>query len=648
VTVPSSPPHPRRDTTSPHDRRCLTHPGTWGSVAALALAAAVTASVSCSETASGAAGDPNGSARLVLAGEPVARRVWASAVIDPLIRPAFDGRKVAYIDWATGDVALHDLVDGTDRRLTNAVSGSATGDFADAAVASPNGTLVAYAWWDGTVNRFDLKLVDVVGGGVKTLQRNPVYQTILPLAWSRDSRRIAVALPKRDGALELGVVDLDGRLVVVPWTTRLGALGAVQFAHDTTTLLVDVRRGRQRTDSFDVVAADVASGRSWPVVTHPADDRLAGLTANGDAVLFFSDRDGTTSLYAQPVTSDARPAGQPLAVKRDVWSGVGVGTTTAGSLLYTIQTGVQTLYAVQLDPATGAAGVPRPLAPAGNITRAPVADWIAGGTSTIQNFRPGRGHAGTALTVRSVLSGDTREVVTPLVDVNTLHASPDGTHVLANGRDGTNRSGVYVVDVRTGGTRAIAVASFDSALMVRTAGWSEDSRSAYYTVEEFRRDRLRLVAHDISGGSERTVLELPCTAGCAGRVSPDGGLFAMVQGAPADASVMRVVVTPTGGRGEPREVARVIAPQRLVGAPAWTPDGRTLIIATSTEGGDPRTTRFLIAHADGTAPRAAAVAVAGPVTGVRVHPDGRQILFLAGESVFELWSLDHLQFRRTR
>jgi len=28
-----------------------------------------------------------------------------------------------------------------------------------------------------------------------------------------------------------------------------------------------------------------------------------------------------------------------------------------------------------------------------------------------------------------------------------------------------------------------------------------------------------------------------------------------------------------------------------------------------------------------------------------VHPDGRKLLFFGGETAFELWSLDSLQFR---
>ena len=614
---------------------------------ALAAAVASAALFSCSEPANGAGGKPAAAARVALAREPVARRVWRGPAVAPSLRPAFDGRHVAYIDPSTGDVTLHDLADGSDRRLTNDAASITTGDFYDAPIASPDGHRVAYARWNGVTDRFELGVLDDSGHRLETIPTNATETPMLPLLWSPDGQRIAVAVPQRDGTTDLGVVDLSGKLVTVPGGSRLlRYAGGLQFAHNANTLLADAKQHPEPCDSFDVIAVDVASGRSSPIITHAPDDRLAGLSPDGSLLLFFSDRAGTTSLYAQPVSSSLHPLGEPLAIRRDVWSAIGLGTTQPGSLLYTIQSGLQTLYAVQLDPATGAVGAPRQLATAVGLTHAAIGDWAAGGASTVQNFLPGRGHGGHMLSVRSVLSGDTREIATSLSEISTLHVSPDGARALVNGRDERNRIGVYVVDVATGATRSIAAARFDVPSMVRGAGWSADSRTAFYTVEEFRRDRLRLMARDVLDGTERSVLELPCTAGCGGRISPDGRVFAMVQPAPETPAVARLLVITTDGR-ETREVARSTPSEPFAGAPVWTPDGRSVIIALGERDHAPRRARFLIARADGTAPRVVTVDVTGPVTGVRVHPDGRQILFFAGETAFELWSLERLELRPT-
>jgi Tol biopolymer transport system component len=438
-------------------------------------------------------------------------------------------------------------------------------------------------------------------------------------------------------------------VVTLPGGARfVAADGHIQFARDARTLLADVRQAREPSDSFDVVGIDVATGRSWSVVTGPADDRLAGLTADGQVVLFLSDREGTTSLYGQPVTPELQPVGPPLTVRRDLWSAAALGTTADGSLLYTIQTGVETLQSVQLDLASGAASAPRIIGTAASAASVAAADWTADGLSTVQNFRPGRGRGAHVLSVRSVLSGEMREVGTPLTEITALQASPAGTRVLVNGRDDRNRIGVYLVDLATGATDSVAYASFDTPAMVRAAGWSSDSRTAFYTIEDFHRDRLRLVAHDVSTHVDRNVLELPCTMNCIGRASPDGRSFAIVQRDPGSPTTTRLL-TVTADNAAPRELARFEAPDRLSGAPAWTPDGQSLIIALGTsDDASGRAARFVIAHADATPATIATAGVTGPVTGVRVHPNGREILFLSGRTAFELWSLGPLRFRPSR
>ncbi len=609
----------------------------WPGVAALAA---------CSEPASETPDTTNRAATASLAGEPITQRVWAGPAVSPLLRPAFDGRHVAYIDPTTGDVAIHDLIANGDRRLTNVAVEAKPGDFADAPVTGPDGRSVAYAWWSGVEDRYELRIT-APGTAVRIVNPPARYAAMMPLAWSRDASRLAVALLDRNGEAALGIVDQNDAISIVPGTARVrGALGTVMFGADRSTLIVDVRQDRARSDSFDIMAIDVETGRTHPVVAHPADDRLGGLTAEGSAVLFFSDRDGTTSLYAQPVMVELQAAGQPIVVARDVWSASGLGTASGAALFYTIQTGVQTLYSAALDPAAATLGAAQPLATVAGGTSEPVAEWIAGGASTLQNFRPTRGQVNGALTIRSLLSGDTRDVATSLASISTLSASPDGSRVLVNGRDRANRIGVYVIDIATGATRAVATASYDAPAMVRGAGWSNVSREAYFTVEEFRRDRVRLVARDVTGGRERTLLDLPCTLRCGGRVSPDGRLFAMVQPMAPPSSGLRVLTVPTAG-GAPREIAEIPASQSVTSAPAWTPDGRAVVIATS-GGGRRNTASLLVAHVTERGSVLSALPVAGPASSVRVHPDGRHILFIAGESAFEMWRADSLRLPLSR
>src|SRR4029079_12195754 len=51
----------------------------------------------------------------------VTRQVWTGPKVDVESTHAIspDGRYLSFVDWDTGDLALHDLTSGVDRRLTN-------------------------------------------------------------------------------------------------------------------------------------------------------------------------------------------------------------------------------------------------------------------------------------------------------------------------------------------------------------------------------------------------------------------------------------------------------------------------------------------------------------------------------------------------
>src|SRR5712691_3992072 len=49
----------------------------------------------------------------------VTRQVWTGPNVDTYGSVSPDGRVLSFTDWSTGDLALHDLTTGQDRRLTN-------------------------------------------------------------------------------------------------------------------------------------------------------------------------------------------------------------------------------------------------------------------------------------------------------------------------------------------------------------------------------------------------------------------------------------------------------------------------------------------------------------------------------------------------
>ena len=73
----------------------------------------------------------------------VARQIWAGPEVDILGGPSPDGRYLSFVDWTTGDLAIHDLATGEKRRLTNKGSWYESQAYAGFSTPSPDGKQVA-------------------------------------------------------------------------------------------------------------------------------------------------------------------------------------------------------------------------------------------------------------------------------------------------------------------------------------------------------------------------------------------------------------------------------------------------------------------------------------------------------------------------
>jgi Tol biopolymer transport system component len=572
-----------------------------------------------------------------------ARRIWTDANLDPSVSPAADGRTVAFADWATGDVAVHDLAAGGTRRVTAKPNGwGGSSDFAEVTQASPDGSLIAYSWLDAAASTYQLRIIGVNGGDARTIASDARYRWLHPLAWTPDGRQVAFERSLPDGQFELAVADVAAGSVRILTTTpaRWAGYKHAQFSPDGRVLFTGVVQDEAGPDRLDIVAIDIASGDRWPVVTAPADDRLVGVTPDGNALLFTSDRDGTTALYALPL-ADARPGGAPFLVRADMWNALGAGISTDGRLFYMVESGVRSVYAATIDAATGtvveAASVLAEI-PARGIGQAAV-DWSPDGASTIQNFAfDDAPHPRAILTIRSTVTGETRELRPNLASIFNLSVSPDGARVLVNGVDRANRGGVFAVDLTTGAVTTVALVDTERRIMVRGAGWSPDGRTAFYTAEDFGRHALSLLSLELTSGTRRARGEIACDANCFARVSPDGRSFVAAPQTVGGTPETRILIVPVDG-GTPRDLMRLTPPDAIVGAPAWAPDGQSLLLARGRDG-TPDTTRLWLVPLTGV-PREIDAVIPAPIASVRFHPDGRRFLAVGGETRYELWVLEN-------
>ena len=144
------------------------------------------------------------------------------------------------------------------------------------------------------------------------------------------------------------------------------------------------------------------------------------------------------------------------------------------------------------------------------------------------------------------------------------------------------------------------------------------------------------IERDLASGNEREVIRLPSRLGEV-NVSPDGRYIATIS-EEASSKSSTVLLIPVAG-GQPRELLRVSlaeASQRF-GGMAWTPDSRAVIVMKNR---DDRGELWLVPVTDGQ-PRKLDIDLTNWAGGFRVHPDGRQIAFVAGKAASEIWALEN-------
>ncbi len=138
-----------------------------------------------------------------------------------------DGRYLSFTDWSgSGNLAIRDLTTGTDRHLTGSGSAFPAEDFADRSAVSPDGSQVAFAWYVGKDDRFELRVIatDTRTPTTRTLVANPEFDFVQPFGWSPDGTWIAVSIRRADRTAQIGLVSsADGTIRVLKSVDWRGA-----------------------------------------------------------------------------------------------------------------------------------------------------------------------------------------------------------------------------------------------------------------------------------------------------------------------------------------------------------------------------------------------------------------------------------------
>jgi Tol biopolymer transport system component len=496
-----------------------------------------------------------------------------------------DGRSIVYVDYdRAGDLFLHDLATGADRRLTQAGDKASAND--DGAAVSADSTLLAYGWTTAE-GLGELRVVDLRGSGTPTPRRLLADKSIGymgPLGWTPDGQWIA-ALVDRNGTNQIALISTTDASVRVIKSANIQVfnIGWGFVSPDGRYIAID-GSGRS-TQGRDIFVLDITSEQETPVVVHPGNDRLLGWSGDGTRLLFASNRTASNALFVQPLT-DGRTAGEPALITADVGPLFPVGVTSNGSLYFSFNyrgTSDVTVrpfeFGAGATPSTPKEGA---LPNFGASHRSP--EWSPDGRDLAYVVERGAGVGETSLAIRSVATDQVQEVRLQLARVEWLRWASDGRSFVVSTQNFRGLSGLWRVDRETAEVSAVAPGTFAARPQDapgagnRFHGWSPDARKVYFQRALPIEQGTVLFERDVASGQERELFrETGPGPYYSPRLSPDGRTlyYRKGQGIATEASSSEAAfIARDLESGAETELIR-----GRVGSPALSPDGR--YIATS-------------------------------------------------------------------
>lgn len=518
------------------------------------------------------------------------KHYYAALVGDITGQVSLDGRYITFVDWSTGNLAVHEIATGENRHLTQKGTWLDSDDYALGSRISSDSRSVAYAWCNREAQRdnepdfYELRVVGIDGSGERLLYGEQAVD-VRPLDWSPDGKRVLASLKPKDGPYQLVWVPLAAGDVRVVKTLADHSPLEVRCSPDGLYIAYDYPPTDDLANRDIFLLASDGSDETV-LVAHPENDRVLDWTPDGKRLLFTSGgaggtwvRRGSPSTWILQV-ADGEPRGEPVRVE-ELAPERGLGFTRDGVYYYFFgpadQPSASHVYLVDRDSKTGRLGTPEKLIE-GIAKRTSVA-WSPDGRQLVYV------KMGLVFVVRSLESGEERQIRPGISLAFYVYPQwmPDGRSLIVQGR---SPRGIYRMDIESG--EADAILEIEECYLwfahQCSSVWSPSGK-VFFTrwKSEKRGEPLSVVTRDLESGRETELHRVasPVSVGDLS-ASPDGLWLAFVEW-DMDEGTASLKVMPTKG-GEPRNLLKFSNFRSLRGPLVeltWTPDSRHIVYALS-------------------------------------------------------------------
>lgn len=563
-----------------------------------------------------------------------------------------DGMKATFITYDGGmNLAVYDFASRQTKALTHLDWASG---YVEYGIWSPDRQRVAHAQGEAALGSVLELRSTTLDGNSRVLFRNEAApgRSVVPADWLPDGRSILVVLGRADGTFAVGFVPAAGGpftpLRSLQW--KSGKPDVPKASPDGR--LVALADGGPGMRDIHVLSVD---GRTSERLTdHPADDSQPRWSPDGRYVAFISTRNGSPALWAVAV-KDGKPVDEPFRVKDGMQDASLISWTTLG-LAYNQRQRTDDIFTVDVDRSTWQPiGAPRQLAYS-RTGRSIGPVWSPDGRAlAFVSSSPGDPDR-RYVVVMPEGGGEPREFLIPakkyayLQEPYDLRWFGDGSG-LGFSTTGRGDPELFRLTLATGhwDVRPLPIKTWTRI------EWNADGSRYFYARQGFTGELPVILERDIKSESERVVFRGTNNANNNGairglRFGPDRRSLAFTTtSAENNQSTTSLLVVDTAS-GEARRITEeksglTFESSVVLGVPAWSPDGRMLMV-TRAAGPNPSELRFFaLDGADvrsflfGAAFLGKGVSVVGnfapAIRDVMVSQDGRRMSFVLSTDRFD-------------
>ncbi len=371
------------------------------------------------------------------------------------------------------------------------------------------------------------------------------------------------------------------------------------------------------------IAATTPGSQPYALVAEPFSDRFPIWAPDDSGIVFVSNRTGVNALWFQRVVN-GRASGPSQEIYPDIGRiVVPLVLSRTGQYSYFRETGLVDVQLVDVDDTGLLNGRPR------NVSTERVGQnlmpaWSPDGEAIAYLTREG------GLTIRWLAAKREQSIHTGLENNSYPRWAPDGRTIVLRGHYADARTGLFLIDVQSGGITPLKVVPPGGNVLGLTR-WEHNGNALLTSVDG------RLVRIDVETKEESTVYSPPQGyAASMPDISATSGGIVFVQSAADGTPALMVRNT----SGDVREVRRFAADERVY-TPIWLQGDRVIIFGREARNRTPpeRAALFSLDLATGDT-RRLDIDLYDP-RDPAISPDGKTLAFTVGRPTREVWILEN-------